>query len=649
MNYEEDKIARKEYDTVKVGKPNYTYDDFLKEYYPADYKAQQKTKNKVGNMQFVPKPAPVIRPAPFKSSTPVIRPAPSKQPAVQIETPKKKPQPTMSAEERIAEGEAGKPIQLTLDKPKPQLKSEQERKSQEVSNKNYQQKEAAYHAQVQKTQEENRQKEIKEQQQRQQNIQNAAISMYPSDPEMQKWGQNYLREQGFDQPVEKVNLDTIKKQIDNAYELHTTGKRQEEKHAEVAQEHKRRTDEAAEYHKNRVSNAIEEQKKQRDLQNKQGEQQIDNKLPSIVMAEVILGQESPYLKELTQSLQEQGLDDAVLNGHINKKEILDRAKMHIHAFFQQQGHQQVNERMEDAFQNGTLPTLNGQLYGSHIIRDKDHVNNGGLLGKNEYEAKRKVNELRIDAYDRTPISGKEAYWLSTFQDFLESERQVDKMREKKFGTEDPFKNSEASDAHYMRRMRVAEEQPLASKMGTASAAFIKLICGLVAAEGGVAIASLADKWDKLPKGMQQGIKTLLPIVVEEGVDVLRNNKTIDEAATGAMGKLFVNHLLPESDMEDNMLKKALGEIIRSTAAKGIEEIAKQMLPQAQRDFHKLFPAISEEEALRLAGALRDETHKLTEHPQFQYLDTHTQQQLLESIREKVMRQFWQWHFSSMRY
>ncbi len=704
MNYEEDKIARKEYETVKVGKSNYTYDDFLKEYYPADYKAQQRTKNKVGNMQFVPKPAPVIRPAPSKQSKPVIRPAPSKQPAVQIETPKKEPTQIMSAEERIAEGLAGQPMHIELKKDHLQLKSEEERKSQIVINQNYKEKEDAYYAQVQKTQEENRQKEMEAQKQREQNARSAAISMYPFDPEMQKWGQNFLMEQGFKQSVEEADLNAVKKQIDHVYELHTTGKRQEAKHAEVAEEHKRKTAEAAE--QKRKAEEEEARRQEAEAQRRTAlEQKYDEKAPSVRMAERLLQspeelmkilpeleKEFPGIKKhfpelidrhpefasrIAEELQAQNYDGYIRSNYIDiddetqwdSKSVSDM-RQHLHGIFRKIAYEEFEEAYEEAIQNGTLPELNGQLYAPKIIVDSDNIANQGALGLVGLMTKREHNDYAAEKLANSATTAGEAYVNQLTEGARQVEGVIDNWREKLFGRDDLFNARQVEEAEKARAVRAETEHPMATAAGKLTVELIKSAAGKafpleevlpLAGKAGQAIVKMLDAMSPTVRRVAEEAILSAPEAFLEGayegksIEEILKDVAVD-TTEGVASEAVADNLIGDSLgwLSEAVINSELDYIkdqqpTEQNQTSYLEPLLHQDIVQAEKAVEQQFPDIPKDYLLEFTGGLRKQMEQLTESPYFQTLDERTKQKKIEQIEANVLEQFWEYYRRQMGY
>ncbi len=653
MNYQEEKIARKEYETVKVGKPNYTYDDFLKEYYPADYKAQKQAKRQTPKLQFT------------VSQAPTLTPVQPKKPAVKIETP------TMSPEERIAEGEAGKPIQLTLDKPKPQLKSEQERKSQEVSNKNYQQKEAAYHAQVQKTQEENRQKEMEAQKQREQNARNAAVLIYPSNPEMQSWAKSYLMEQGFDEPAEKANLNIIKTQVDNAYHNHTTGNRQEEKHAEVAQEHKRRTDEAAEQKRKAEEEAA--QKKEAEAQRRAAlDQKYDKESPSYRMANRLFPDDPTYAEEFAQELQRQHYDDHIRNNYIDiddstqwDEKSVRTMSDHLHRFFVKKDYKDFEAKQLADQLAGKAITFSGVP----VIHDREYIE-GSEHGEVERTAKQNHNAYAAEKLANSATTAGEAYGNQLTKDARQLEGVFDQWREKLFGRDDLFNARQVEEAEKARAERAEKEHPMATVAGKATVELIKSAAGKafpledvlpLAGKAGQAIVKMLDAMPSTVRSVAEEVIISAPEVFLEGAYEEKEigeifGDLIDDAGKGVFTKKIAEMISEDkydwvAEAGINTLSDFIQEQKESKqqSQSYLEPLLHQDIVQAEKAVGQQFPDIPKDYLLYFTGALRGEMEKLTESPHFQMLDKRTQQKKIEETEAKVIEQFWPYYRRQMGY
>ncbi len=463
MNYQEEQIAKKEYDTVKVGKSNYTYDDFLKEYYPADYKAQKQAKNQTPKLQFTVSPTPTLA-----STQP-------KRPAVKIETPKKEPTQTMSAEERIAEGLAGQPIHIELKKDPLQLKSEEERKSQTEINRYYETKQAEYEKSKAAT---------------------------------------------------RANMGPMFV----------------------------------------------------------GDRLSDRKIMDIHDAQQYLNPEFTYEIE-----KKYGTYENLYYGKSNDPQFeKDRGYY--------QGELNNVVKNTNGFWNGTNSFINGL---SHNTPDT------------------------IDYRNAKSYSQKHGVPLAT-----------------------------QYTADQLRQM----SHPVISSIGTTLGNGTRYAgeIALVASSGGVAPLiggtimvgdNVLDNTNDYLRDEKTAGKAIADTAAGIGTDMITGSvsKIAGTAAKGARPVLEGTGITSQQYIEGaiDMIGDYVGDVIKT--------IAEQPLPEAQRNLQKVFPVISEEEALVLAGALRDQTKKLNENPNFQTLDSHRQEQLLRSVREDVLEQFWQWYYPSMEY
>ncbi len=521
----------------------------------------------------------------------------------------------------------------------------------------------------------------------------AAILMYPSDPDMQSWAKNYLQEQGFDQPVEKANLNTIKTQVDNAYDNHTTGKRQEEKHAEVAQEHKRRTDEAAEQKRKAEEEAA--QKKEAEAQRRAAlDQKYDEKAPSVRMAERLLQSPEELMKNLpelerefpgiekhfpelidrhpeliskiAEELQAQNYDTYIRSNYIDiddetqwdPKSVRDMSQ-HLLGIFWKIAYEEFEQEQQQAIQNGTLPELNGQIYGPKIMFDTDYVKNHGVMGLAELVTKREHNDYATDKIANSATTAGEAYVNQLTEGARQAEGIIDHWREKLFGRDDLFNAKQVEEAEKERVTRAEEEHPLATAAGKATVELIKSGIGKaipledILSLGGKAGQAVIDLLDEMTPSARSLAEKMILSTPEAFLEGAYEGKSMEEimgdisydVITDSITEPIIDTL--PTDKIDWVVEAGL-TTLGQQYKDDILKMPKQLITEVEKTVQKYFPGIPSQYLLRFSGALRDQVEKMIENPAYQRMDEQGKQMYLNNAVNNVLQQFWKYYHEEKR-
>lgn len=313
----------------------------------------------------------------------------------------------------------------------------------------------------------------------------------------------------------------------------------------------------------------ESEKQKKELRNAQLAEKYAQESASLRMAKRLFGDDAAAAQEFADELHRQGYDTYIQKNHIDVDDMtqwdpktVNQMYNHLDRFFKKKDYQEFERKQKIEEKMGLLKEpAGGQLPGVKASHDREWVMNHGYQGQAEADAKTALNDYRADKLEQSATTSGEAYFNQLTKKGFDLERGIRNLLDDP--EDDVFGSKKVEDARAQRRERAEEEHPGATLAGKATNVVLEAVYGKVLSpkvlfqlpfQSTKYTKTFEKIYDRIPENVKENIEGVVSDLYETVIDAAKDKKSLDEAAMQFAEKTAGRFTAPSKIMKSDTKK-----------------------------------------------------------------------------------------------